>query len=245
MKRADLIVSCPKDIYYPYFVELINKNRDLFDRVIVVMTQTASDRDYTADITQNLLNSSIILKYEDKTPDWRNNAVNEGLKYLVSDAVLFWEQDFLVKKGFFERLIEGLHSHDAIGFEDGNRFHPACLLVKSELLEKTNKDFSVDTDVGDHFYKFTKQLKKHGDCATLDQIGLEGQYQHLAGLSQNFRLDSNFYGPDEFYTYLFMSQYLPQPDDWKKFSSETMGKIDPSVIQNKRIGSFINEIVKG
>lgn len=241
MKRADLIVTHPRDIYYPYFVQLINRNRDLFDRVIVIMTQTSSDRDYTADVTQYLINSAVILKVPDTTPDWRNNAIREGLRYTLSDAVLFWEQDFLVKPGFFEELLAGLDKHDAIGFESGNRYHPACLLVKNELLNKTDKDFSVETDIGDHFYGFTKQLKEYGDCATLDQIGLEGQYHHLAGLTQNFRLDSNFYMPDEFYTYLFLSSYLEQPDDWKKFSIQKMRQIDSSVIHNTKVGSYFND----
>jgi len=224
--KIDMLLCWPRDIFYPYFVDLINKNRHLFNKVIVVMTQKADNRDYIYDIKKYIKDATVLINYPYKGLDWRQDAIIEGLYETRGSHVLFFEQDFLVMDGFFEQLFERGKYFQVAGFRDGERFHPACLLVTQEAIASTEKDFSVQKDVGDHFYKFTKQLEKLNNWASLGFLNLP-DYYHMAGLTQNYRLTDNFYCPHEFFTYNDLCLNLPMPDSWRKF------------LQTKHISEYI------
>lgn len=244
MSKADVITCHPRDVYYPFWVYQMNKNRELFGRIIVMMTQTSSNRDYTQYLKSHLNNGTIIEKYEDRGIDWRNAAINKALKYIVSPSVLFLEQDFLVKEDFFRRLLEQGETHNAVGFRDNARFHPACFLVKKEIIDKTNKDFSANPPTGDHFSIFSDELINLGEWTTLEELDLPDWY-HLAGLTQNYRLATNFFKPRQFYTYNQGCLMFEQPDEWRRFCKKKQDELTTSgeaIWEDKNIKSFFEEI---
>ena len=143
--------------------------------------------------------------------DWRDVAVNIALGKTTSTHILFMEQDFFVEDGFFDKLFRLGKDFDTIGFKDSNRLHPACLLVKKDILSKTSKDFSAHPPIGDHFAKVTEELMEIGSWTTLQELGLGGWY-HLASLTFNIRLEEDGkpvqYRPDEYKLYKLMTQLL-------------------------------------
>lgn len=222
---VDVITCNPRDVLYPWWMARMNKDRDLFKDIIIMKTGGASDTNFSNYIRANVRHSTVVDKFVDDGKDWRNAAINEALKHSKADYVLFLEQDFLVVDGFFQALFDKLQTSghtSSIGFRDGNRLHPACLLVRKNILDKTNKDFSVDTDVGDHFYKFTNNLAEYSEI--LDMADLPDHY-HLAGLTQNYRLTENWYQPQTFNQYNRLSMELPQHQMWRGLCKQVDAKM--------------------
>lgn len=236
--KPDVIVAHPKDIYYPYWADLMNRNRSLFGRLIIVMTSPNSDRDYTKylkKIRGSMIINQDIQKLTAGGKDWRNIATNLALEKSDSEYVLFLEQDFLVKDKFFEKLFEGAKGYFAVGFNSSKRLHPACLLVKKEIINKTDRDFSAKPPAYDHFGLFTHLIKSWGNWTTLEELGLT-DWLHLAGLTHNFRVWPPNYYPNRFYNYLVCSADLDQPEGWRVFCADIikrMGKrlSDPGLIE--------------
>jgi len=211
--KPDVIVCWPKDIYYPLFISQMNRDRDLFGRVIVVMTKAETDRDFSEDI---VINDCIVLEAKDEPGDWRNTATKAALARSNSERVLFLEQDFFYKRDFIEKLLE--LDHNMIGFKDDNRFHPACLLVKKKALSGIKLDFSANPPKHDHFGAVTSQIAGE----TFEELGLEN-WHHLSGLTYNYRIPQAYHKRDEFYTYCEYCKKLPQPGEWREFSKQTDG----------------------
>lgn len=231
MKNPCLITVWPVDIFYPLFVHQINRDRELFGRVIVVMTPGNNPGfDFTQEIKRRIKRVSVItpdiLKMTAGGKDWRNAAVNEGYKLVDSDYLLHVEQDFLAGKGFYKKLFEEGDGKNAIGFLDGNRFHPACLLVKKEATEKTSKDYSAYPPAGDHFAAFSQELMELGSYVALKFTDVKDAF-HISGLTHNFRIEDPRHRIDEFYTYVMGSDHelLDQPDQWRKFNLEKMAEV--------------------
>ena len=209
-----VITVWPKDTFYPLFVHQMNKYRDLFNRIIVVVTPGNPGFDFTKEI--GIKNATIISPDIQKMTaggkDWRDVAVNEGYKYVVSDYVLHLEQDFLAGKDFYKDLLEKGEGLDMVGTKEETRFHPCCLLISKEATEKTDKDYSAYPPVYDHFGKITSQIKG----TDFKELGLT-DFKHISGLTHNFRINDVFHRVDEFYTYLIGSDLLDQPERWKDF----------------------------
>lgn len=214
---TDIIICHVRDILYPQWMDRINRDRDLFGKIIVMMTQQSDPRNYSDYLKSHLKDAQVITHYRQDHPDWRDSAINEALFETRGDQVLFLEQDFLVEDGFFKELLKVSEPYNTIGFRDGNRFHPACLLVKQSAISRTRRDFSVDPDIGDHFYKFTQDLEKIGNWASLKNFDLP-KWEHLSGLTQNYRLTSNFHHPQRFYDYLMESLEFEMSQDWRLFT---------------------------
>ena len=218
MIKPDTIVTHPKDILYPLFMQRINRDRHLFNKMIVVMTPGATGINFTNYVKDHLVDATIIEEYLDSGVDWRNAALTEGLKSSDGDAILFLEQDFLVVDGFFEALIKKLDDFNTIGAIAGaglgERFHPSCLLVRKNVLNATQQDFSVDPDKGDHFAKLTRELLRKGSWSDLTRLP---RHFHLNGLTQNYRLTKNWYDHQIFFEYNRLSQKLPQHNTWREF----------------------------
>jgi len=240
MIKPDLVVIWPKDIFYPPFVARINKDRDFFAKVIVVMTAGQMDMDFTQEITIRLKDCQVVVP-DAKSPgkDWYDIAVNAGLLQVTAPYVLLIEQDFLVKEGFFENLLwEGERTKfDVIGIRQNNRFIPSCLLVKKDMMDKTSHDFSCNPPEGDHCYKVSKELEDQADWSTLENLHIEGYY-HMSGLTFNYRLKENWHLADEFATYNYWSEELDQPQAWRDFC-KTMPKKN---LLNK-IAIYFNEFI--
>lgn len=219
----DIIIEHPKDTLYPWWMEAMRQNRDRFNRLIVVMTQRATDLDFTEYLRSSIPNLTIIESYLDDGKDWRNAAITEALGKSDADRILFLEQDFLFEKSFLDRVL-GMDAN-TVGFYEGTRLHPAFLLVKKSVLQNTRQDFSVDPDKGDHFSKLTTDLEKLGDIKTLDG----NDWKHLSGLTQNYRLQGNFHNAQEFWEYLKLCEGLPQHSKW----------VDLSIIKRREAAAWL------
>jgi hypothetical protein len=214
MIHPDLINVWPKDILYLPFIRRIKKDRHLFNQVITVISEGSPRHNYTEEIIKSIPDLTVLrpnmLELTAGGKDWRDVAVKEALGRVNSDYILFMEQDFLVEDGFFGKLFKKAEGLDAVGFEDHNRLHPACLLVKREALDKTSKDFAAYPPENDHFAIVTQQLMAMR-CKTFQELGLDGWY-HLASLTFNIRLDEEEkpvqYRPDEYKLYKLMSQLI-------------------------------------
>lgn len=211
--KPDIITCWPKDSFYPLFMAEMNRDRDLFGKVIIVMTSGTSPIDFRNDID---IKDAIIIDPEVRLGDWRNIATRTAVKRSDSPKILFIEQDFFYHRDFMEKLLQT--DFDMVGFKETTRFHPACLLVKREVLDKTDLDFSAYPPEDDHFGKLTKQM----NGKTFEELGLTGWY-HLSGMTYNFMIPEAFHRRNEFYTYCELCKKLPQPPEWKEFSTKFDG----------------------
>ena len=231
MIKPDVITCHPRDIYYPYWVKLMNKNRHLFNRIIVVFTQSATDRDYRNPVKNSVLDVSWVDDYTDDGKDWRNSAINAGLILNSSPHTLFLEQDFLVKDGFFEKVFDIAEEHPIIGFREGNRLHPAFLLIEKPVIHETTMNFGRNEE-GDHFHPLTAELDSMMEVTELKDLAVP-EWLHLAGITHNYRLNDNWYLPEEFYQYNHYCQNYSQPSSWKQFSIDIEKKLEEKQIKKK------------
>lgn len=197
----DLIVSWGRNCDYPLWRDYIHKNRMFFDKVIVVFTESGMEENYQEFIERAMAVDQITFvnsPFVGSGQDWRNVAVNEGLKYSTSDWVYFTEQDFF-PVGFMMGRVSLLRADgfDCIGVYDAGRLHPCCIFAKRFLIEKTSKDFGIEEGVSDHFGKFQREVEALTRVAKIDD-----NYKHFNGYSHNWRLVSEGqkpnYKPEEF-----------------------------------------------
>jgi len=157
--KPDIICCFPVDTFYPLFVHQMNRDRHLFDKLIVVMTPGNPKFDFTKEVRHYLDKALIITTDIQKLTaggkDWRNVAVNLGYQRSRSDYVLHLEQDFLFGDTFMEDLLLKGVDYDLVSENEGGRLHPCCMLVKTSPARMTSMDFSAYPPVGDHFKKFT------------------------------------------------------------------------------------------
>lgn len=241
--KPDIVVCNPRDVLYPLFMARINKDRDLFNKVIVVMTQQSEDFNFTNHIKDTIKDATVIEKFEDDGGDWRNSAINEALKFSDGDSVLFLEQDFLVTDGFFAKLVDGNLGNEIRVFKEGDRVHPACFLISRELLDKTSKNFSVEKDIGDHFYKFVKELQSMPEIieTNIKYFCVVYPHFHINGLTQNYRLLENWYQCSTFKAYNLLSIKMKQHSVWRGLCIKLDAILDakPDETMNKYFDGFI------
>jgi hypothetical protein len=215
MIKPDLINVWPRDVFHSAFAKRINRDRNLFDKVITVISSGSPRHDYVPEITSSIVDAIVfepdLQHLTAGGKDWRDVCVNLALEKSTAEYILFVEQDLFVEDGFFEKLFALGEDFDAVGFTDGNRLHPACLLVKRSALDKTTKDFGAYPVEDDHFARVTKELMALGNWKTLQELGLTGWY-HLAGLTYNISLDEQDilvqYKPEEYKLYKLLAQLL-------------------------------------
>lgn len=170
--------------------------------------------------------------------DWRNVAVNLGYQRSRSDYVLHLEQDFLFGDTFMEDLLLKGVDYDLVSENEGGRLHPCCMLVKTSPARMTSMDFSAYPPVGDHFKKFTDEITKDGNWATLQRLEIE-DFHHISGFTHNYRLVENFHRKDWFYTYnLFGVQLEDQPEEWREFCQSKLDLIKDGKVDVKVRGFF-------
>lgn len=204
----DIIVVHPKEARYFTFERMIKKlHRSLFGKLIVIWSEDfVTGRYYGAEVQASLPFAEFY-----NTPlgdgDWRNRAINEALEHSTAKWVLFLEQDFLCT----DLIVDIFPSNpkDVVGIYTETRpLHPAFLLVKRELIDKTDKDFSAYPEKGlDHFDLFTQQLTKLTD--KIDVLNPK-KYYHLNGLTHNMRLEAQkkpiVYKPEEYKLFKIMEE---------------------------------------
>jgi len=234
--KVDVITPHPRCIIYPLWMKQMAANRDLFGDIIVPLTQTCMGRDYSEFITSSVGDAKFTNFdgwQREPNSSWYDVAIKRALAMSTSSHVLFVETDFLVDGDFYKQLIKHGQSHKTIGIVDGNhtkngvvldRFHPCCILVERETLDKTGLDFAAypphtnNLPSGDHFARVSTDLRKLGDWTTLQDLNLDG-WIHMSGLTHNYtRTDNTWKKASQFYTYnRFSIQEPNQPEDWRTF----------------------------
>lgn len=193
----DVIVSFPRHADYPLWRQQIHDNRSLFTKVIVVFTNMNVQKDYREFIKMTMKDDNITFVDSDPVvspDDWRNIAVNTGLRYSDAQWVWFTEQDFFWKDGFWDAVKVYTAEFDVVSANVGDRMHPCCIFIKRKLLdEHTRLDFGVIPDKSDHFSKVQEDLQDQPKAIIPDSL-----YTHMSGLSQNMYLLTcrKFFGKD-------------------------------------------------
>jgi hypothetical protein len=237
----DVIISWPDSVDYPNWRSFIKKNRQRFNNVFVAFTVTNSGTDYTNFISSSMSDDNITFLYPPHNSpltsshfeDWRNRSVNQALDLSKSEWVWFTEQDFIIKDDdeFWLNIYSLMKEFDAIGYREGqgsgldmSRYHPACLFVKRQIIDKTNRYFGIVPDVSDHFAVFSQQINlQNCKVSLLDK----NNFTHMNGLSHNFNLmqrgEKIVYYPLDFQLYLkdcLLLNDVEINDDYKKIIIE-------------------------
>lgn len=208
MIKPDVIVVWPKHCDYPLFREFLRSNKDLFNKVIIAITQIESDWDFTEEI-KALADEDTIVFNSVSFGDWRDAATNQALNMSEDPWVLFIEQDFFISR---DELVKVFERDLQTGFKESERIHPGFLLVHKRKINNTSKNFEAKPPYYDHFGMFTQQI---GDLEFLEP----GTYRHMNGLTHNFTLcmrnePQYIYKKDEFIAYLLDSVKVPVSDDY-------------------------------
>lgn len=218
--NVDILTVHPRNHDYPVWRSMLERFAPYYNRAIVAFTGTGSP-DFSSFIQDAVIKNKTIFvnsRHPAGDEDWRNVAVHAALGQSSAEWVWFLEQDFFFKsKSFIEKLFQATYSYDAIGFWEANRLHPACLLIKRSLIDKTNKYFGTIAGKLDHFGSFSQdivaQLGKDsiGELHNLDLLS-QRDWFHMQGLTHNFNLcrmndTDKIYKRDEFLTYV---RYAPK-----------------------------------
>ncbi len=204
----DIIICWPRNNDYPLWREYIREHRNFFNEIIIVFTETHQGDDYRDFVRQAMFEDHALfvdIAPFPATEDWRNVATNRAMLHSYNaEWVLFTEQDFMPTTGFWNDVYSKIKGGSkVIGILDGNRIHPAFLLVKREVLKGREWDFGVIPDKADHFAKVTKQIIDLG--YKIDLVDPEF-WTHMSGLSQNFTMLTRGETPnwqlERFITYL-------------------------------------------
>ena len=106
--KPDIIVCNPRDVLYPLWMWRMKKDKGLYGKLIVVMTQKATEWDFTSHIRAET-GAEVITDYPYVGFDWRGEALTEALEHSTARWVLFLEQDFLMTDGFLQELFRQTH----------------------------------------------------------------------------------------------------------------------------------------
>lgn len=217
--KPDIIVCWPRNCDFPLWREFIRNERDRFGEVFVVFTETYEGLNFIEFVATAMVGDRItFIKAPDKEEsgdiDWRHAAIHKALPLVKSEWIWFTEQDFLPTHPDFWAIVEASSEKaDAIGIREGTRLHPACLFMRKDALEMTNKFFGIIKDRADHFGQIEIDI-------TRNQIPLAiigNHWSHMNGLSQNCRLmfagEMPNYKPDEFVEYLQKCKKAKVPID--------------------------------
>lgn len=235
--HIDLVICWPKSMDYPLWRYFILEHLDYFNKVIIVFTETNAGIDYSDFVKSALKGKQFI--FIDPPPlesgqDWRDQAVNLALEKSSAHWVWFTEQDlFVTSPAFWSILALRMLEYDVIGYKEGNRMHPANMLVKREFINKTPRYFGIVEGKMDHFGKFYFGLRFTGariHAMKYDPDQNIGTFYHMNGLSHNLSLVQRGDEPNhkvyEFNEYLKMSlQISPLDDRYKNMVEGYLGKI--------------------
>lgn len=204
--QPDAILTWPTHCDYPLWRCQLSSYRDRVGRVLV----TFSEHNVRPDISEFVRKQLVPLDVTFIGPvagdgDWRDRAVNAALNLSDSDWVWFTEQDLLLYdvERFWQTVSLRAHAYSSIGSRRDDRWDPACLFVRRDVVEQTSRYFGPEPI--DHFYKFGNEVSDISWTSLLD-IGHDG-FKHLAGLSQNHTLllqgeyERGIYHPNEFAAY--------------------------------------------
>lgn len=241
-----MIVTNPYSIDYPLWRKFVKDNRDLFDQIIIGYYQDYRKFNFRDFIMESMPDATHVdCGIVPGGEDWRNWCVNPALKKSKSDWVLFLETDFIADRSFYEDLFSKIENYDVAGYSDKERttswqgelgdwsatvrLHPAFILVRRSLIEKTSKDFGAHPDINrDHFGVFTEELRPLVADDKFYDLNKRNDWKHYAGLYSNYMLvqagNEPNYRPDEFRAYvkLAMTADVVQDPRFIEWSNECL-----------------------
>lgn len=212
---------------YPIFRYNTQKHRDNFRKVILYPSRHHGVIDLEGFSKKNFPQVTWVepVPIDYGVEDWRQAETIPCLKQSDADWILFMEQDFFVKDWdkLYTMLAFNMKFYDAIGWWNETAFpylHPCFFLIKRELFEKTQKDFSAHPEIPgcDHFAMLTRDIEKAGGkIRTFQQMGYKNWETafHLGGLTypyQNFDGKNTVFGVgnlEAFYVYNYHSMIAP------------------------------------
>lgn len=220
---------------YPIFRQLLTKYRSKFNKIILYASRHHGVIDEEEFMRKTFPETWVSTEIDWTTPgiDWRQVETEPLLEKSDAEWILFMEQDFFCDdwdKLWVDVEREMGSGADMIGWYDNNSFfyiHPSFLLIKRELLDKTNKDFRAHPEVqgSDHFAMITKDAQDLGaKIVTLQDMGYKewDNAFHLGGLTypyQNWKGDgTDHFGvknPEAFMVYNYFSRIAPVEQDQK------------------------------
>lgn len=227
MKNTDIIIIAPESHDYPVFRKFLHDIKNNFNKIIYVFTKNCGFN-YSSFIKDDLYFVDFI-NSNDQSGNWYNQAINDGLDISTGKKVLFIEPDFRIDKSILLNLKDDI---DVVSYYDcAFRIWPSFFMVKTELIKKTNKNFSAgvfekiikldeqnfkvpmikqkiiqNNTLVDAFGKFTSDLLEiTDDFLFLNEIGID--FYHYAGITHNFTLMrtkeyKSLFKPNEFLNYL-------------------------------------------
>lgn len=146
--------------------------------------------------------------------DWRSMAIKQAYGHISDTWIWFTEQDFFIRNpSFFEKIEKEMYFQDVIVYEEAGRLHPACMFVRKEFADQTEKDFSPVVDKQDHFYTFTEALKRLTPrITTLQNMGMVPGYDfyHMTGLTHNYTRFEQKLEPTRLNDFLQYNHYCMQ-----------------------------------
>jgi molybdopterin-guanine dinucleotide biosynthesis protein A len=234
MIKPDVIISWPRNCDYPLWRQFIHDNRQRFNQVIVVFTETHNGEDYRDFVRKAMAKDWVLFADNPPVPpgaDWRDVAVRHALlQSYNAEWIWFTEQDFFIDNpdDFFttvNALAEA--GKDWVGVYDQSRLHPCCIFIKRPLLNVIKKDFGAKPPHYDHFGLIQQQIE---ELSTINEI--KGGFVHMAGLSHNMRLVTEGglpnYKPDQFNMYLAKTLLVNVPLDQRylKWANEYFKRIN-------------------
>lgn len=252
MKDVDIIVVAPESVDYVYFRKFLHDIRYNFNEIIYVFTKDSSEFNYSSFITKDLSFVKFIHVENKSNRDWRDIATNAGIECSNADKILFIEPDFKID---VSDLLNLNVTNSVVSYYDNAfRIWPSFLLVKRDLLNKTNRNFSagcfdqitrLDSKnfkipmiknkitekniLVDHFGKFTSDLlEMTDDFYFLNESNIK--FYHYAGITYNFSLCrmnnlKHLYYPSIFLNYLKESLNCDVKHD-KIFTEECLKYIE-------------------
>lgn len=196
--KIDLILQWCVYCDYPIWRAWLKKYRSKFNKVILYPSRHHGSLDlesFAKDQIKEVWVDPVEINWG--IEDWRQAETDPCLLRSDSEWIMFNEQDFFCKDWdrFFDDIERIMTSADMSGLWSETHFsyiHPSCLLIKRELLERTNKDFKAHPEImgSDHFAMITNDALKLGaEITTLQDIGYdcgmtpEADAFHLGGLT--------------------------------------------------------------
>jgi len=239
--KVDLVSQVCIYCDYPVWRAWIRKYRSKFNKIILYPSRHHGVIDletFWRDVLRETWVDPEPIDYA--VQDWRQAETEPLLKHVESDWIWFSEADFFCKDwdNFFSDLEKESKKRDMMGLWNMTNFpyfHPSCLLIKTEMLNKTKKDFRAHPEINgaDHFSMITKDVEKIGGLTkSIQNMGWgEDKAFHLGGLTyvyQNFKDDfSNPIGvkyPEAFRVYNQLQ--LQQPVDTDIEFNELAYRVD-------------------
>lgn len=221
---------------YPIYRHNLAKYRDKFNKIILYPSRHHGVIDMEEHMRKTFPETWITGHTIDWTTpgiDWRQAETEPCLELSDAEWILFLEQDFFCDD--WDKLFKDVEREidngaEMIGWYDNNSLfyiHPCFLLIKRELLDKTQKDFRAHPEIqgSDHFAMITRDAEKLGaKIVKLQDIGYKewDNCFHLGGLTypyQNWKGDgTDHFGvknPEAFMVYNYFSRLAPVEQDKK------------------------------